>query len=121
MYTRRQAAEIIDKLIELTQHRSLVWTYDDPPPRLRGPDVRVEAFYSVKHIGRNLRLYRRSSKTYIDDVDFYWEDSIVLEFVDDSDVLLAELPETPNAKELLRAVQFQDPAVGGFYADLFRV
>lgn len=118
MYTRRQTTEIVDKLIELTQHRTLVWSSDDPPGHLRGPDVRVEAIYSAKHIGRNLRLYKRTSRAYIDDVQYYWEDSVVLEIVDDLEVVLAELPETPNAKELLKAVQFQNPAVGGFYAEL---
>ncbi|WP_299010973.1 hypothetical protein [uncultured Shewanella sp.] len=120
MFSTRQTIEIIDKLIELTQHNKMVWASKDPVPPMIGPDHRVDMVYVANHIGRNIRVYKQHYKYYLDEEKYIWEDQINIEFVDDYGSLLGELPKTPNSSELLNAIQFQNPQINSFYDDLFK-
>lgn len=120
MFSVRQTAEIIDKLIELTQHNQIGWDRHDPPPPMIGPDARVDVVYVANHIGRNIRVYHQHFKYYFDEDKYTWDEQMVIEFIDDYGVFLGRLPKTPNAYELLRAIQFQNPQINSFYDDLFK-
>ena len=120
MYSARQTAEIIDKLIELTQHNLMMWHRQEPIPPMIGPDSRVDAVYVGNHIGRTIRVYHQHFKYYLDDVKYIWDEQMIVEFIDEGGYLLGRLPKTPNAYELLKAIQFQNPNIKSFYDDLFR-
>lgn len=118
MFSMRQTVEIIDKLIELTQHNNINWSSEAPVAPMAGPDTRVDIVYTVSHIGRRIRVYRQHFKYYLDDERYIWDEQVKVEFVDDFGNVLGELPKTPNAYELLRSIQFQNPQINNFYNDL---
>ncbi|PPK49815.1 hypothetical protein [Marinobacter persicus] len=120
MFSSRQTAEIIDKLIELTQHNHIVWRSQDPVAPMIGPDARVDMVYIVNHLGRNIRAYNQNFKYYLDEEKYVWDEQIIVEFVDDYGAVLGRLPRTPNAWDLLKAIQFQNPQINTFYDDLFK-
>lgn len=120
MFSTKQTAEIIDKLIELTQHDKMVWKGQDPVAPMVGPDSRVDMVYVAKHLGRNIRVYRQNFKYYFDEEKYTWDEKIVVDLVDDYGSLLGTFPNTPNAWELIKAIQFQNPEVKNFYDDLFK-
>ena len=119
MFSIRQTAEIIDKLIELTQHNRITWESQEPIPSMVGPDTRVDVVYTTNHIGRNIRVYHQHFINYSREEQPFWDERMVIEFIDNSGALLGKLPKTPNAWELLEAIQFQNPQINGFYDDLF--
>lgn len=120
MFSTRQAVEIIDKLIELTQHNNIVWQSADPVSPMIGPDSRVDLVYIASHIGRNIRVYKQHFKYYFDEERYTWDEQMKVEFVDDYGNILGELPRTPNSYELLKTIQFQNPSINSFYTDLFK-
>lgn len=120
MFNTRQTAEIIDKLIELTQHNQISWESQDAVAPMIGPDARVDMVYVANYIGRNIRIYQQHFKYYIDEEKYVWDEQMVVEFIDNYGSLLGKLPKTPNAYELLRAIQFQNPQINSFYDDLFK-
>ena len=122
MFNKKQTAEIIDKLIELTQHNQIKWYKrpSPPVPPIIGPDYHVDIVYTVNHLGRNIRAYDQHFKQYLDEERYFWDSQMVVEFTDDEGALLGRLPNTPNAYELLRAIQFQNPEIKSFYEDLLR-
>jgi hypothetical protein len=120
MFSTRQAVEIIDKLIELTQHNNIFWQSAAPTPPMIGPDSRVDLVYITNHIGRNIRVYKQHFKYYLDEERYTWDEQMKVEFVDDYGNILGELPRTPNSYELLKTIQFQNPSINSFYTDLFK-
>lgn len=120
MFSTRQTVEIIDKLIELTQHNQILWESAAPASSMIGPDSRVDLVYTVNHIGRNIRVYRQHFKFYFDEEKYTWDDQVKVEFIDNYGSLLAELPKTPNSYDLLKSIQFQNPQINSFYNDLFK-
>lgn len=120
MFSTRQTAEIVDKLIELTQHDKIKWSDQDPVAPMIGSDSRVDMVYIASHLGRNIRVYHQHYKNYFDEERYTWDEQMVVEFVDEYGALLGRLPKTPNAWELLKAIQFQNPQIKTFYDDLFK-
>lgn len=120
MFSTRQTAEIIDKLIELTQHDKIRWGSQDPVAPMIGPDSRVDMVYLANHLGRNIRVYHQHYKYYLDEERYTWDEQMVVEFVDEYGALLGRLPRTPNAWELLKTIQFQNPQIKSFYDELFK-
>ena len=66
MFSIRQAVEIVDKLIELTQHNQIFWGTTNPISPMIGPDSRVDLVYITEYIGRNIRVYKQHFKYYLD-------------------------------------------------------
>lgn len=120
MFSRKQTVEIIDKFIELTQHNKITWASEDPISPMIGPDSRVDLVYVAEHIGRNIRIYQQHFKDYLDDERYVWDEKINIEFIDDYEKSMGILPRTPNAYDLLKAIQFQNPQINSFYDDLFK-
>jgi hypothetical protein len=120
MFNTRQTAEIIDKLIELTQHNKMIWAGEDAVSSMIGPDSRVDIVYVANYIGRNIRIYNQHFKYYLDEERYSWDEQMIVEFIDGYGTLMGRLPKTPNAYELLRAIQFQNPQINSFYDDLFK-
>lgn len=120
MFSTRQTAEIIDKLIELTQHNQISWESHEPVAPMVGPDSRVDLVYVANYIGRNIRVYQQHFKYYQDEERYFWDEQMVIEFIDDYGALLGKLPKTPNAYDLIKAIQFQNPQINSFYDDLFK-
>lgn len=120
MFSQKQTAEIIDKLIELTQHNQIVWRSQDPVVPMIGPDSRVDMVYVVNYLERSIRVYHQHYKYYLDEVKYVWDEQMIVEFVDDFGAILGRLPKTPNAWDLLKAIQFQNPKINSFYDDLFK-
>lgn len=120
MFSRKQTVEIIDKFIELTQHNVINWESEDPVPPMVGPDSRVDLVYVANHIGRNIRVYHQHFKYYLDEEKYVWDEQVNIEFVDGDDNSMGKFPTTPNAYDLLKAIQFQNPKISNFYDDLFK-
>lgn len=120
MFSRKQTVEIIDKFIELTQHNEIKWESEDPVAPMIGPDSRVDIVYVANHIGRNIRVYLQHFKYYLDEEKYVWDEQIIIEFTDDYGNSMGILPKTPNAYELLKSIQFQNPQINSFYDDLFK-
>jgi hypothetical protein len=120
MISKMQAAQIIDKLTELTQHNQIKWESGHPEPYMNGPDSRVDLVYTTEHIGRQVRIYLNNFKFYLDEDRYAWDSEVNFEFIDNFGNSLGMLPKTPNAFDLLRAVQYQNPQIGQFYNDLFK-
>lgn len=119
MFSTRQAVEIIEKLIELTQHNEIIWTSIAPSSFMLGPDSRVDVVYVASYIGRNIRIYHQQFKYYLDEERYTWDEQVKFEFIDDSGSIMAELPRTANSYNLLKSIQFQNPKINNFYNDLF--
>jgi len=119
MFSARQTAEIIDKLIELTQHNQITWESQRPTADMIGAGSRVDMVYLISYLGRNIRVYHQHVKHFLDE-EYFWNDQMIVEFIDNFGAVLGQLPHTPNAWELLRAIQFQNPHVSSFYDDLLK-
>jgi len=120
MFSKKQTVEIIDKLIELTQHNKIIWESEDPVSPMVGPDSRVDLVYVANHIDRNIRIYQQHFKYYLDEEKYVWDEQINIEFIDYNGNSMGALSKTPNAYELLKAIQFQNPQINSFYDDLFK-
>ncbi|ENM3890279.1 hypothetical protein Q9F25_003499 [Vibrio cholerae] len=118
-FSRRETIQIIDKLIELTQHGSINWAEERPESYMVGPDSKVDFVYITEYLGRIIRTYRRDYKYYLDDVQYTWSYEIVIEFIDNSGNRLGRFPSTPNHSELLQAIQYQNPQIRNFFNDMF--
>lgn len=100
MYTVKQTVEIIDKLIEKTQHGELKW------------EQRVEnghTHYTVEHLNRNLVIRQLVTSP---------RHEARLEIVNLLNQRLYIFIDTPNTIELLYVIQSMNPLVGEFYKDL---
>ncbi len=115
----RETIEVVDKLIELTQHNELSWESSEPPNNLTGPDVRIDLVYTTHYLNRYIRIYQKNYKSYIDDMQFIWDSRIVFEFIDQSENSLWQFPQTHNAWDLLKSIQYQNSKVSDFYKEIF--
>ena len=120
MFSRKKTVEIIDKFIELTQHNKINWVSEEPITSMVGPDIRVDLVYLAEHIGRKISVYKEHFKYYLDEEKYTWDEQIIVEFIDSDRNSLGILPKTPNANELLKAIQFQNPQINSFYDELFQ-
>ncbi|MEY3881845.1 MAG: hypothetical protein RIQ94_2641 [Pseudomonadota bacterium] len=120
MTSKKETIEIIEKLIELTQHNQIIWQSQPAPRYMCSPDSRIDLVYETEYLGRYIRLYQKQFKYYIDENQYTWDENMIFEIVDDQGNTIWEFPRTPNAYELLKAVQFQNPQVSNFYNDLFK-
>ena len=118
MSSHRETVEIVDKLIELTQHNQLIWESSEPPYNLTGPDVRIDLVYTTDYLDRCIRIYQKGYKSYIDDVQFFWDSRIIFEFIDSSGNSLWQFPQTSNTYDLLNSIQYQSSKVGDFYTQI---
>ena len=119
MSSHRETVEIVDKLIELTQHNQLIWESSEPPYNLTGPDVRIDLVYTTDYLDRCIRIYQKGYKLYIDDVQFFWDSRIIFEFIDLSGNSLWQFPQTSNVWDLLRSIQYQNSNISDFYKQIF--
>ncbi|MBH1530577.1 hypothetical protein I5T99_16050 [Stenotrophomonas maltophilia] len=78
----------------------------------------MDRVYLANYLGRNMRLYRLHYRSYLDEDRYFWEDVVIVDFVDLDGFSMGELPRTPNASELLKVIQFQNPLLANFYNDL---
>lgn len=120
MYTKKQTVEIIDKLIELTQHGIITWEKNAPEQYMIDHYRRVELVFTAKHIGQLFRVYNRYFQHYYDEDTYMWDNEIIFEFIDENGVSLGILPNTPNTNDLFQSIQFQTSKVNNFYNDLFK-
>ena len=119
MFGRREAIEIIDKFVELTQHGKIQWAESIPRSYMISQDSKVDIVYITNHLGRNISVYKRDYKYYLDDVQYTWDKEVVIEFINESGERIGQFPTTPNAFELLHAIQYQNPQIKNFYTDMF--
>ncbi|MFM5788673.1 hypothetical protein ACET5Z_17995 [Aeromonas veronii] len=119
IYSRTETIQIIDKLIELTQHRMLLWQEGPLNDYMNGPDEMVEIVYVTEHLGRIIRAYRRDFKYFYDEMNFSWDYEIIIEFTNNYGHRLGRFQKTPNASELLQAIQYQNPNVRNFFNEIF--
>jgi len=119
MFNQRQAIEIVDKLIELTQHGNLNWSYERPNSYMLAQDSKVDTVYLTNYLGRNIRAYKRDFKYYLDDTQYTWDYEVTIEFVSEVGERMGKLPQIPNSAELIQAIQYQDPQIKDFYNDIF--
>ena len=119
MFNQREAIQIVDKLIELTQHGVMAWTKEDPPGYMNTMDSRVDLIYVASHLGRRMRVYVYHFKYYFDESSFVWDQQVKIEIIDSYDRVEASFPKVPNSMELLSSIQYQNPNVGNFYKDIF--
>ncbi|WP_045459882.1 hypothetical protein [Vibrio hyugaensis] len=118
-FSKREAIQIIDKLVELTQHGRIEWVEEQPPAYLIASDSKVDLVYVTTYLNRHIRTYKRDFKYWIDDVQFTWDKEVVIEFVDENGRRMGRFPHTPNTPELLRAIQYQNPQLQTFFNDMF--
>ena len=119
MSSQRETIEIIDKLLELTQHGNITWSSDEPPYNLTSADVRIQLVYVTQYLNRNIRLYEKEYKYFVDEAQFHWQSRSVFEFIDESGNTLWEFPQTANAWDLLKAIQYKNSQVDDFYKNMF--
>ena len=118
MVSRRETVEIVDKLIELTQHNNVVWESSKPPDNLTGTDVRIDLVYTAFHLNKHIRIYQKEYKLFMGKSRQNWDSEVVFEFIDPSGHSLLQFPETNNVVNLFNAVQYQNSKVSDFYKDL---
>lgn len=119
MTSQRETVEIVDKLIELTQHGNLVWSGSDAPYNLTSKDVRVGLVYKSHYLNKTLRVYHNQFKYYIDESSYVWDNEINFEIIDNNENVLWRFPATSNISNLLSAIQYQTSQVGNFYQEMF--
>lgn len=119
MINQRQSIEIVDKLIELTQHGELLWDYERPNSYMLAQDSKVDTVYLTQYLGRNIRIYRRDFKYYLDESQYTWDWEVIVEFVNDQGERMGRFPQSPNSIELIQAIQYQNPQIKDFYNDMF--
>lgn len=119
MSSQRETVEIIDKLIELTQHNSISWQVNEPSADMTNGDLRTELTYVTTYLNKKLRVYKQSYKHFMDEISFCWSNRVVFEMIDNNENSLWTFPQTNNTWDLLNAVQYSNSKVGDFYKDMF--
>jgi len=125
---RDKLIEAVAKLIELTQHRALVWTAEEPPLSVsKRPDFGVKVVFVCKYGERNLRLYEKYIRENVEEFDEWemrpvtraeWRTRVVLEFIDANGNSLWVFPELIILNDLASAVQYRVAGVKDFLAEL---
>jgi hypothetical protein len=59
-------------------------------------------------------LYKESYKYYTDEERYYWDERIIIEFIDEYGGSIWQFPKTNNLWNLLNAVQYKDANVDDF-------
>ncbi|VGO14622.1 hypothetical protein PDESU_03187 [Pontiella desulfatans] len=121
---QRDFETVVKRINRLTQEGKLEWkTVPANLEYFAGADRKVEVFYYTSFNGRQLRLYKETTKIYHDEVRFTWEDFAELEFIDDEERTLWEFPRCAAIWDLLETVSYQladvDAAIDEIMSDDF--
>jgi len=109
----------VTRLLELTQEGLLKWESRGPcDDILEGRDIVVDIVYVAAKDKRLLRLYQFRYKSWLDDVNWHWEEDIALELSDEKRVTWWRFPENRVLQDLLEAVKFRTVGVDQFLDEL---
>ena len=118
--TQTETIKIIEKLIELTQHKKLTWSYYNSNITLASHE-RYESAYSTEYLNKSLRIYKYSYQYWIDEDTYHWIYDTRFEFYDKaSGVTLYIFPKVTNTDELLTTIMYQNSGVDSFYSQMFK-
>lgn len=115
--TTRDTVTLIEKLIELTQKKVIIWDISNFYPTLSSME-RFDTVFSAKHLNMNLRVYKYFYRLYIDEDEYHTLEAFRLETFDENNNTLFRFPETNNLKDLLDTVMYQKSNIEDFYKQL---
>lgn len=115
MIGNNDTIRVIDKLVELTQHKRLKWKRENPPESIQNKDNKIDFIYTTEYLGKTLRAYEKQEKSWMDEQNYTWSTKSILEFVDHNGKSLAKIPRSPNLNELIKEIQFQDQNIADFF------
>ena len=99
--------KMVIRLIEETSTRRVTWAVGEPPRSLtQGTDDVFPLYFEGLFKGKMLCIYQSKTKHYIDDRDYYWNESLVIGIVDDQGRVVWEYEgNEPELHELFNDVR----------------
>ncbi|HXT02334.1 MAG TPA: hypothetical protein VN915_16795 [Elusimicrobiota bacterium] len=120
MTQENKTARAMFLFLKLTQDGKLIWTAMDPSPdTMEDGNKVVRVMYVAKKDDRMLRLYHYRFRSYTDEDEWHWEDSIALEVSDPKGLSWWSFPRNRVIWDLYEAVKFKTTKVDEFIDNLF--
>ena len=120
MTTESKTAQLITKLIRETAKGNLNWTVKDAPKALnRETEKSVPLYLQTEYKGKNLGVYDLREKSFYDEHDFYWSESVGFCVVDDYGRVVWEANEySPALQDLFNTARQQASGIDDILDDL---
>ena len=117
--TINETVKIVEKLIELTQHKTLVWSSYKSNMSLASHE-KCESAYCTTYLDKNISVFKYSYQYWTDEDTYHWIDDTRFEFYDVvSGTTLYIFPKVTNTDELLTTIMYQNSGVEDFYTQMF--
>lgn len=82
----RVAKNLVVRLIEETSRRQVRWMVEDVPRNIEvGSNNVVPIFLETRFQGQRVALYQIKFKHFIDDVDYFWDNTFCISILDEAD------------------------------------
>lgn len=118
--TINETIDIVEKLIELTQHNKITWTIYNNNNLLLPSSEKVDISYTTNYLNKNIRVYKYYYQFWTDEETYHWIEDLRLEFYDTiTGNVLFRFPKTSNFEELLSTIMYQNSGVKDFYNEMF--
>ncbi len=118
--TQTETIKIIEKLIELTQHKNVIWLNYNGNMTLASHE-KCESAYSTEYLNKSIRVYKYSYQYWTDEDTYHWIDDTRFEFYDKTyGTTLYIFPKVTNTDELLTTIMYQNSGVDSFYSQMFK-
>ena len=118
--TVNETLKIIEKLIELTQHKKLIWSNYYGKISLPSNE-KIDSAYVTQYLDQNIRVYKYFYQYWTDEETCHWLEDVRFEFYSRvTGGTSYAFPTAPNTKELLETIMYQNSGVENFYNQIFK-
>jgi hypothetical protein len=106
--------KLVSKLNRETKEGQLIWQISRIQPSLNNGENVIDLIYYTEVNNKTLRLYKYSTKYYMDEDTFEWTTSIRLEFVDRNWKSQYAFPEIAILSDLYETVRYKTSGLDDF-------
>lgn len=120
MSTESKTAQLITKLIRETAKGNIKWQVKDAPRALNhDTEQSVPLYLQAEYKGKNLGVYDLRIKSFYDEHEYYWSESIGFCIVDDFGRVVWESSEySPALRDLFSTAREQASGIDDILDDL---
>jgi len=120
METETKAEQLVTKLIRETNAGKVLWkTRDAPTGLVRGTEDFIPLFFDTIYKGKHIGIYLKRFKSFVDESEFFWSETVGLCITDYQDRVVWELEErSPALYDLFKTAREQASGIGNLLDDL---
>jgi hypothetical protein len=104
MFNATTASKLVKKMTADTRARKLVWIVQDPSTSSR--EDRVGPIYGTFVVDKAVNAYRYTYEYFFDEENHRTQEDVAIEFVDEHGVRLWRIPDVPERRALMDAIEF---------------